>query len=57
MPMSTKVQGKNLVITVPLAPAASAPMSASGKNRVLFSSGGFQEVGSHRVNLTIIPKK
>jgi len=55
--MKTQVKGSDLVITVPLTPVADAPLSGSGKNRVLFSSGGFQEVNGHRVNLTIIPKK
>ncbi len=55
--MKTEVKGANLVITVPLTPANKAPLSASGKNKVLFSSGGFQEVNGHRINVTVIPKK
>jgi len=57
MPMSTKVQGKNLVITVPLTPVKDAPLSGSGKNKVLFTSGGFDEVNGHRINLTVLPPK
>lgn len=53
--MQTEVKGKNLVITVPLTPENDAPLSASGKNRVLYSSGGFKEVNGHRINLTVIP--
>jgi len=55
--METQVKGSNLVITIPLVSASKAPLSASGKNKVLFSSGGFQEVNGHRINLTVIPKK
>ena len=53
--MKTAVKGKDLVITVPLAALKDAPMSKSGKNRVLYTSGGFQEVNGHRLNLTVIP--
>ncbi len=55
--MQTEVKGGNLVITVPLTPEGSAPMSASGKNKVLYSSGGFIEVNGHRINLSVIPAK
>lgn len=53
--MEVKKQGKFLVITVPLHDAKDAPMSKSGKSRVLFTSGGFQAEGGLRVNLTVIP--
>ncbi len=55
--MQTEVKGKNLVITVPLTPVAKAPFSASGRNKVLFSSGGFEDVNGYRINLTVIPPK
>jgi hypothetical protein len=55
--MEIEVKGKNLVITVPLTPEKDAPFSASGKNKVLFSSGGFQQVNGHRINVTVIPGK
>ena len=55
--MEVKVTGNRMVITVDLKPEKDAPRSASGKNKVLFSSGGFKPVNGHRVNLTVIPGK
>jgi len=55
--MKTVVKDGNLVITVPLTSAEQAPLSLSGKNKVLYSSGGFTEVNDHRINLSVIPKK
>jgi len=55
--MATVVKGKDLVITVPLTALKDAPLSGSGKNKVLFSSGGFQAVNGHRINLSVIPAK
>ena len=55
--MEVEVKGNQLVITVPLTPEKEAPYSYSGKNKVLYSSGGFTPVNGHRINLTVIPAK
>lgn len=55
--MQTQVKNGNLIITVPLKAPKDAPLSHSGKNKVLFSSGGFQDADDHRINLTVIPSK
>jgi len=55
--METQVKDGKLIITVPLKAEKDAPLSGSGKNKVLFSSGGFQDADAHRINLTVIPVK
>ena len=55
--MDVKVTGNKMVITADLTPAEMAPLSSTGKNRVLYSSGGFKVAGGHRINLTVIPAK
>jgi len=55
--MEVTVKGNQMVVTIPLTPEKDAPYSSSGKNKVLFSSGGFQQVGTHRLNVTVIPGK
>lgn len=55
--ITAKIEKGILTLTVPLTPAAKAPLSSTGKNKVVFSSGGFQDVGEGvRVNLTAITK-
>ncbi len=55
--MKAVVKNGELVITIPLTPVDKAPLSSSGKNKVLYSSGGFKAEGQHRINLTVIPAR
>lgn len=55
--MEAKLEGNRLTITVDLTPADKAPLSSTGKSKVLFSSGGFAQVAGLRVSLNVIPGK
>lgn len=50
-------ESNELDLRVKLTPEQHAPFSSTGKNKVLFSSGGFVQINGFRVNLTVIPAK
>ena len=54
--MKVQKQGSQLVITVDLADVKSAPLSASGKSRVLYSTRGNVQAEDVSIGLNIYVK-
>ena len=55
--MKVSIVGNQMTLSLDLVPEAQAPLSASGKNKILYTSGGFQLANGYRVSITVIPAK
>ena len=55
--MEATVKDGVMTLKFPVADAKSAPLSKSGKSRILFSSGGFATVDGYQISLNVIPAK
>jgi len=54
--MNIELQGDKLIITVDVSKAAlaAAPMSKTGKSKLVATTGGFERVGPVKVSLNVI---
>lgn len=54
--VSTKIEGDKLIIEVDVSKASleDAPVSSTGKSRIVASTSGFKKVGGVKLNLTAI---